>query len=632
MKIYLFAISIIISLSLTMNYVYAENINNNIINNSITNKTLSYEMEPFLLINGTDYKDTPHNNTLSLQNFTIASWIKTNQSILSEPAHVINKGGFNTDEEGANMNYGIWFSTNGTIQGGFETESGEDFEVNSKKPYNDDKWHFVLLSYNGTLLRLDIDGNEISYKQTEGAIPDSTGDQPLRIGANSLEEDKFFTGYVDEVRIWDSGLTNNEIKDIYEENTNRIYVKDDLVLYYDFGINKNESLSKETNENPKQILKLQHQKNLNLSNNTNFTKNSLLDSNTINKENTRKILSTIANNKTTNHTAINSSIEKSTNNNNNNNNNFVFVVTGDWDCNKNTENTVNNIKSKSPDLVVSTGDMSYDDSGDCFYNVVNPIISKLKISLGNHDTPEDGSASLQNEYESYFKLKKPFYSFDYKNTHFIMMDSTHETTITSSDQQYQFVKQDLEKTSKNPNINWIIVTLHEPFYTNPGKHPADQGLAKVYHPLFDTYGVDLVLAGHNHWYERTLPLKFNDNAPSSPIVEPEDETEIEGRISDNDQIVNFETLADTTTINKFDDSDNPTFITIGTAGRKQHDQSGHLPYITSVWDNGFGFLKIDVTKKTLFGEFYANEVADNTGKKIIEPNYLIRDKFTISKQ
>lgn len=85
MKIYLFAISIIISLSLTMNYVYAENINNDIIiNNSITNKTLSYEMEPFLLINGTDYKDIPHNNTLSLQNFTIASWIKTNQSILSE--------------------------------------------------------------------------------------------------------------------------------------------------------------------------------------------------------------------------------------------------------------------------------------------------------------------------------------------------------------------------------------------------------------------------------------------------------------------------------------------------------------------------------------------------------------------
>ena len=632
MKIYLFAISIIVSPLLAINYVYPEIINNNIVNNSIINKTLSYRMEPFLLINGTDYKDIPHNNTLTLQNFTIASWIKTNQSILSEPAHVINKGGFNTDEKGANMNYGIWFSTNGTIQGGFETESGEDFEVTSKKPYNDGKWHFVLLSYNGTLLRLYIDGNEISYKESEGAIPDFTGDQPLRIGANSLEEDKFFTGYIDEVRIWDRGLTNNEIKDIYKENTNRIHFKDGLILYHNFGINKNESLSKETTENPKQILKLQYKKILNLSNNTNLTKNFLSDSNIINKENTSKILSTIANNKTKNHTAINTSIEQSTNNNNSNNN-FVFVVTGDWDCNKNTENTVNNIKSKSPDLVVSTGDMSYGDSGDCFYKVVNPIISKLKISLGNHDTPEDGSASLQNEYESYFKLKKPFYSFDYKNTHFIMMDSTHETSITSSDQQYQFVKQDLEKTSKNSNINWIIVTLHEPFYTNPGKHPPDQGLAKLYHPLFDKYGVDLVLAGHNHWYERTLPLKFNDNAPASPIVEPEDETEGEERISGNDdQIINFETLGDTATINKFDDSDNPTFITIGTAGRKQHDQSGRLPYITSVRDNGFGFLKIEVTKKALFGEFYVNEAADKTGKKIIEPNYLIRDKFAISKQ
>ena len=42
MKIYIFAISIIISPLLAMNYVYPENINNNIVNNSIINKTLSY--------------------------------------------------------------------------------------------------------------------------------------------------------------------------------------------------------------------------------------------------------------------------------------------------------------------------------------------------------------------------------------------------------------------------------------------------------------------------------------------------------------------------------------------------------------------------------------------------------------
>jgi hypothetical protein len=177
----------------------------------------SYKSEPFLILNGTDFIDISHNDTLSLENFAIAAWINTNQSILLEPVHIVNKGGFNTDEEGKNMNYGIWLSRTGTVQGGFEIESGENFEVNSTAKYNDGKWHFILLSYNGFLLRLDIDGKKqiSTTKQTNGAIPDTTGEQPLRIGANSLEEDKFFTGYIDEVRVWNRGLTDEEITQIY---------------------------------------------------------------------------------------------------------------------------------------------------------------------------------------------------------------------------------------------------------------------------------------------------------------------------------------------------------------------------------------------------------------------------------
>ena len=76
MKIYLFVISLLISLSLAMNYIYAENTNNKIVNNSITNKILSYRMEPFLLTNGTDYKDISHNNTLSLQNLLLPYGLK----------------------------------------------------------------------------------------------------------------------------------------------------------------------------------------------------------------------------------------------------------------------------------------------------------------------------------------------------------------------------------------------------------------------------------------------------------------------------------------------------------------------------------------------------------------------------
>jgi hypothetical protein len=49
---------------------------------------------------------------------------------------------------------------NGNVQGELETKSGENLQVSSSVKYNDEKWHFVLLSYNGSVLRLDIDGKQ----------------------------------------------------------------------------------------------------------------------------------------------------------------------------------------------------------------------------------------------------------------------------------------------------------------------------------------------------------------------------------------------------------------------------------------------------------------------------------------
>ncbi len=197
MKLYLFTITISFFALLSTSLVYGEeNINNknNIQQNSnttATNKVIDYKFEPFLLLDGEDFEDISQNDKFVLQNFAITAWINTNQSSLLEPAHIVNKGGFNTDEKGENMNYGIWFSVDGTISGGFETESGEDFEVKSTSKYNDGKWHYVLLSYDGSLLRLDIDGQKqisTTTKNTNGVIPDTTGYQPLRIGANSLDK------------------------------------------------------------------------------------------------------------------------------------------------------------------------------------------------------------------------------------------------------------------------------------------------------------------------------------------------------------------------------------------------------------------------------------------------------------
>jgi hypothetical protein len=108
--------------------IYAETYGNN--NNNSTNLKIitdtslvvsSYKFEPFLLVNGTDFKDISHKDSLSLDNFTISAWIRINQTNLKDPAHIVNKGGFNKEDKGKNMNYGIWLSRNGNIQRGFET-------------------------------------------------------------------------------------------------------------------------------------------------------------------------------------------------------------------------------------------------------------------------------------------------------------------------------------------------------------------------------------------------------------------------------------------------------------------------------------------------------------------------------
>lgn len=179
--------------------------------------TTKYNLEPFLSLQGSTFQDIPDIDSLNLSNFSIATWFRTSTNY-TEPGHIVNKGGMGTDEEGMNLNYGIWITENNTLVGGFEAESGDDLFVNSSKNYNDGNWHYSLLTFNGSSLLLFIDGKLVGNQSAITDEPDITGDQPLRIGANSLNEDKFFKGDVDEIRVWDRALNESEAQDAYSNN------------------------------------------------------------------------------------------------------------------------------------------------------------------------------------------------------------------------------------------------------------------------------------------------------------------------------------------------------------------------------------------------------------------------------
>ena len=147
---------------------------------------------------------------------------------------------------------------------------------------------------------------------------------------------------------------------------------------------------------------------------------------------------------------------------------FSIAAAADWACNSNTINTVNNIEAKNPKLVLGLGDYYYSDyfneskSPDCWFKIIKPIEQRVKISVGNH---EDDSPSLLNLYMSRFNLTKQYYSFSYQNVHFVAISTELSPKINS--EQYNFVREDLEKASSDPNINCIIVYYDKTAYTSP---------------------------------------------------------------------------------------------------------------------------------------------------------------------
>ena len=282
--------------------------------------------------------------------------------------------------------------------------------------------------------------------------------------------------------------------------------------------------------------------------------------------------------------------------NGNDDNNFNFAAAGDFGCSTNTQNTVSNMEGKNPELVLALGDLSYHSTADCWFDMMSPLKGKMMITLGFHDI--EGGAVKMNQYVKSFELNKPYYSYDYKHVHFLVMASLSD--FKEGSEQYNFIKQDLEKASQNEDTNWIIVSTYKPLYSSPSEHKADDSLRDAYSPLFEKYGVDLVLNGHNHNYQRTYPLTYNPNESTKPITTSELST---GYNRGNDGIV---------------------FATVGTGGVNFYTLEGKNPYVANQFAGKFGFLNIDISngnpQAKLTGTFY-----DNKGSEIA-------DEFTIEKE
>ena len=117
---------------------------------------------------------------------------------------------------------------------------------------------------------------------------------------------------------------------------------------------------------------------------------------------------------------------------------------------------------------------------------------KFYATLGNHDLP------LQTHYLNFNMDGKEYYRFKKGNVAFYSLNSNY-----MDKKQVQWLESELAKDTSE----WKVCFFHHPPYSSAGKHGSDEQLREVVEPIFVRYGVNIVLCGHDHVYEKIKPQK-----------------------------------------------------------------------------------------------------------------------------
>ena len=192
-----------------------------------------------------------------------------------------------------------------------------------------------------------------------------------------------------------------------------------------------------------------------------------------------------------------------------------FAVLGDHGCGCTAQySLIDVIKDREPDLVLTTGDNAYytGSETEVLQNYFVPLASLMDHvpvypCLGNHDVmTENGRPLLDSVYLPTNEADgtERFYSFDRGDCHFIALDSNQD--LSEESLQYEWLEDDLQRAG----ATWIICYFHHPIYSD-SSHGDALWLQCILPPLFDRYGVDLVLSGHDHNYQRTYPIRGLEN-------------------------------------------------------------------------------------------------------------------------
>ncbi|MEO8521924.1 MAG: Ig-like domain-containing protein, partial [Acidobacteriota bacterium] len=212
-----------------------------------------------------------------------------------------------------------------------------------------------------------------------------------------------------------------------------------------------------------------------------------------------------------------------------------FVAFGDSGTGSSAQSQIAGlIRNDSFDLALHAGDVAYGAAGgvgtatfqsthDWFFT---PYAAWLRARpvftvTGNHDSRPDNGNGLpylglfvlpaNGASAAYPDHAERYYSFDYGPLHVVALDTEFAFLDPARRAaQIAWLQADLAATSQP----WKVALLHRPPYSSGGEHGSQLDVRAALTPVFERYGVQLVIGGHEHDYERTVALRADVPDPT----------------------------------------------------------------------------------------------------------------------
>ncbi|TQF12433.1 PKD domain-containing protein [Myxococcus llanfairpwllgwyngyllgogerychwyrndrobwllllantysiliogogogochensis] len=205
-----------------------------------------------------------------------------------------------------------------------------------------------------------------------------------------------------------------------------------------------------------------------------------------------------------------------------------FAAVGDFGTGGSDQKAVAaDMLARKPELFVALGDNAYPDGTEADFqdHLFAPMAALLAevplfASPGNHEyVTNQGQPYLDN---LYMPTNNPagserYFSFDWGHVHFVSLDSNCAIGLSAAERcsladQKAWLQTDLAGTTQP----WKVVFFHHPPWSS-GEHGSQLTMRRQFGPIFEKYGVDLVLTGHDHNYERSKPMQGDGVASSGGI-------------------------------------------------------------------------------------------------------------------